>query len=127
MIDTPSRLLTPDEAAALDEAAKPLVAAATVEARRIYPEFDGWDADRQLVTVLATIVQTVFRPNVHALEAISLDSAAFGVSLALGHAFAAAGGQNLQGFQMQVIRGMAIGRQATLDAAFAMPTTGSKQ
>lgn len=127
MSETPSRLLTPEEAGALDEAAKPLVGAATAEARRIYPEFDGWDQDRQLVTVLAAIVQTIFRPTVHAAEKLNLDSAAFGVGLALGHSFAAAGGQDLAAYMMVVNRGIITGQQATIEAAFAMPTMGTKQ
>lgn len=110
----------------MDEPARALVGAAMVECARSDPEFNSYPSSVQIAIVLTTAIQGLLRAEIYAAGQVDMNTGAFGIGAGLGCAAAAAAIPHLDQFVAATIRGIHAGYAETINAARAMPTTGSK-
>lgn len=122
----PSHIANPEQDKSLDAAAREYTSQLFALARGHYGDgFDEWAPEMQQSAALTLALQGLLRPGAFAAQQMDLNSAFYGIGLALGTQSASFTDAQARVLLEKVAQGFGVGRTESIKARDAFKTTGS--
>lgn len=129
-MSAPSRMLTPEEKAVLDQATGVFVAVLEQHLRTCYPRqadtlaFDEWHPFSRMGAVISLAVQSLLVPEPFGVHRVPLDPMVKAIGMAIGMQSANTTPEEFERLMLLFGEGVGIGRAETHGIAINMPTAG---